>query len=133
MVVAGQRDTTPVTMDGTRSLSLDCVPSSWLTCQSEMIYHCKAATSTAKKAFVIGDMPFGSYEVSDEEATRNAILLVKNGRVDAVKLEGGRRMASRVKAITSAGVAVMGHIGLTPQSQSALGGFRVQGKTAEVC
>lgn len=98
----------------------------------DMVYHCKAATATARKVFVIGDMPFGSYEVSDEDAVRNAIRLVKEGRVDAVKLEGGRRMAKRVESITNAGIAVMGHIGLTPQSQSALGGFRVQGRTAEV-
>jgi 3-methyl-2-oxobutanoate hydroxymethyltransferase len=97
-----------------------------------MIYHCKAATSSVKKLFVIGDMPFGSYEVSDAEAVRNAIDMVKRGRVDAVKLEGGIRMAKRVKAITNAGVAVMGHIGLTPQSQSALGGFRVQGRSSSV-
>lgn len=97
-----------------------------------MIHHCKAATSTTRKLFVIGDMPFGSYEASDEQAVRNAVRLVKEGRVDAVKLEGGQRMAQRVEAIVNAGMPVMGHIGLTPQSQSALGGFRVQGRTTEV-
>eukprot|EP01122_Echinamoeba_exundans_P001570 TRINITY_DN1159_c0_g1_i1.p2 TRINITY_DN1159_c0_g1~~TRINITY_DN1159_c0_g1_i1.p2 ORF type:complete len:687 (-),score=82.52 TRINITY_DN1159_c0_g1_i1:172-2232(-) len=110
MVVAGGKNTTGVTMD-------------------DMVYHCRAASSSVKKLFVIGDMPFGSFEASDEEAVRNAIELVKRGRVDAVKLEGGTRMAKRVQAITDAGIAVMGHIGLTPQSQSAMGGFRVQGRS----
>ena len=81
-------------------------------------------------AFVIGDMPFGSYEISVEEGVRNAFRLMKEGGVDAVKLEGGTDRFAVVKAIVDAGIPVHGHIGLTPQSVSKLGGFKVQGRTA---
>jgi len=81
---------------------------------------------------VVGDMPFGAYESSPQIAVTNAIRLMKEGKCDAVKLEGGKRMASTIEAIVAAGVPVIGHIGLTPQTQSALGGFRVQGRTANV-
>lgn len=109
MVVQGQSGTVPVTME-------------------QMIYHCQCVVRGNRHAFVVGDMPFMSYEVSAEEAVRNAGRLVKEGGVDAVKLEGGRRVADRVRAITAAGIPVMGHIGLTPQSATMLGGFKVQGK-----
>src|SRR5204863_3116350 len=78
-----------------------------------------------------GDMPFGSYQVSDEDAVRNAIRFVKEGRADIVKLEGAGPMVSRVRRIVESGIPVMGHIGLTPQSATMLGGFKTQGKTAE--
>lgn len=98
----------------------------------EMIILHAAAVSRAKSAaFVIGDMPFGSYEISPQEATRAAVRLMKEGGVDAVKIEGGAEMADTVRAIVRAGIPVMGHIGLTPQSVAKLGGFRVQGKSAE--
>lgn len=109
MVVQGKESTVPVTME-------------------EMIYHCKCVMQANPSCFVVGDMPFLSYEVSVQEAVRNAGRLMKEGRVDAVKLEGGIRVADRVEAIVKAGIPVMGHIGLTPQSVSLLGGFRVQGK-----
>lgn len=95
-----------------------------------MVLHCAAVMRTKSNAFVIGDMPFGSYEVSVEEGVRNAFRLMKEGGVDAVKLEGGAERANVIRAIVEAGIAVQGHIGLTPQSVSKLGGFKVQGKTA---
>ncbi len=98
-----------------------------------MVHHCRAVSSGAPFSFIIGDMPFGSYEVSPQLGVANAIRLMKEGKCDAVKLEGGKRMAPVIEAIVNAGVPVVGHIGLTPQTQSALGGFRVQGRTAEVC
>jgi 3-methyl-2-oxobutanoate hydroxymethyltransferase len=85
----------------------------------------------AKRPLVIADMPFGSYETSDEEAVRNAIRLIKEGGADVVKLEGAGTMVSRARAIALAGIGVMGHIGLTPQSATMLGGFKTQGRTAE--
>ncbi len=112
MVVQGLDSTVPVTME-------------------EIIYHCKCVMRGNKHAFVVGDMPFLSYEVSIEEAVRNAGRIMKEGGVDAVKLEGGVRMADRVEAIVRAGIPVMGHIGLTPQSVSLLGGFKVQGKSMD--
>nr|WP_290666907.1 3-methyl-2-oxobutanoate hydroxymethyltransferase [Ardenticatena sp.] len=111
MVVLGYETTEPVTME-------------------EMLIHIRAVRRGAQRAFIVGDMPFGSYEASNEEAVRHAFRLMKEGRAHAVKLEGGRRMAERVRAIVQSGIPVMGHIGLTPQSVSALGGFRVQGRTA---
>lgn len=111
MVVLGYETTVPVTME-------------------EMLHHCRAVARGARRAFLVGDMPLGSYEASDADAVRNAVRFLKEGYMDAVKLEGGREMASRVAAIVRAGIPVMGHIGLTPQSVSALGGFRVQGRTA---
>ena len=112
MVVLGYETTEPVTME-------------------EMLIHIRAVRRGTQRAFIVGDMPFGSYEASNEEAVRNAFRLMKEGRAHAVKLEGGRRMADRVRAIVQSGIPVMGHIGLTPQSVSALGGFRVQGRTAK--
>jgi len=90
----------------------------------------RAVAAGAPTPFLVGDLPMGSYEVSNEQAVTSAITMVKEGRVESVKLEGGRPMASRVRAIVDAGVPVLAHVGLTPQRQSALGGFRVQGKTA---
>lgn len=111
MVVLGYENTLPVTME-------------------EMLHHSRAVARGAKSALLIGDMPFMSYQVSVEEATRNAGRFLQQGGMDAVKLEGGRERAEAVRRITSAGIPVMGHIGLTPQSINQLGGFRAQGKTA---
>lgn len=111
MVVHGFESTVPVTMD-------------------MMVLHCAAVARAKGNAFLIGDMPFGSYEVSVEEGVRNAFRLMKEGGVDAIKLEGGAERANVIRAIGDAGIAVQGHIGLTPQSASKLGGFKLQGKTA---
>uniref|UniRef100_A0A6B2KZ10 3-methyl-2-oxobutanoate hydroxymethyltransferase n=1 Tax=Arcella intermedia TaxID=1963864 RepID=A0A6B2KZ10_9EUKA len=116
-------DSFAMVMNGNESTSTATV--------DEVIYHCKAVTRGAPSSFVVADMPFGSYEICSDDAVKNAIRLIKEGNAHAVKLEGGKRMASRVKAIVDAGIPVMGHIGLTPQSLNALGGFKVQGKTAE--
>jgi 3-methyl-2-oxobutanoate hydroxymethyltransferase len=94
----------------------------------EMLVFAKAVARGARRAFVIGDLPFLSYQVSNEEAIRNAGAFIAAG-CDAVKLEGGRRVAERVRAIVDAGIAVQGHLGLTPQALGQLGGYRVQGKT----
>ncbi len=110
MVVLGYESTVPVTMD-------------------EMIIHTAAVKRGAKYAHIVGDMPFLSYQADVKEAIRNAGRFLKEGGADSVKLEGGAEMAPIVKAIVDAGIAVMGHIGLTPQSASKLGGYRVQGKT----
>ncbi|MBI3172262.1 MAG: 3-methyl-2-oxobutanoate hydroxymethyltransferase [Chloroflexi bacterium] len=111
MVVLGYENTLPVTMD-------------------EMLHHARAVARGAKSALLVGDMPFMSYQVSVEDAVRNAGRFLKEAGMDAVKLEGGHERADAVRAITSAGIPVMGHIGLTPQSIHQLGGFRAQGKTA---
>jgi 3-methyl-2-oxobutanoate hydroxymethyltransferase len=111
MVVLGYENTLPVTME-------------------EMLHHCRAVSRGAKTALLIGDMPFMSYQVSVEEAVRNAGRFLQHGSMDAVKLEGGRERADAIRAITGAGIPVMGHLGLTPQSVHQLGGFRAQGKTA---
>jgi 3-methyl-2-oxobutanoate hydroxymethyltransferase len=111
MVVLGYENTLPVTMD-------------------EMLHHSRAVARGAKTALLIGDMPFMSYQVSVEEATRNAGRFLQQGGMDAVKLEGGRERVDAIRSITSAGIPVMGHLGLTPQSVNQLGGFRAQGKTA---
>jgi len=111
MVVLGYANTLPVTME-------------------DMLHHCKAVARAAKSAFLIGDMPFMSYQASTEEAVRNAGRFLQEAGMDAVKLEGGRERLEAVRAIVSAGIPVMGHIGLTPQSINQLGGFRAQGKTA---
>jgi len=111
MVVLGYDSTVPVTMD-------------------EMISHAAAVKRGAKFSFIVGDMPFLSYQTDVKEAIRNAGRFLKEAGSDAVKLEGGAEMAETVKAIVDAGIPVMGHIGLTPQSVSKLGGYRVQGKTA---
>jgi 3-methyl-2-oxobutanoate hydroxymethyltransferase len=111
MVVHGFESTVPVTME-------------------MMVLHCAAVARAKGNAFLIGDMPFGSYEVSVGEGVRNAFRLMKEGGVDAIKLEGGAERANVIRAISDAGIAVQGHIGLTPQSASKLGGFKLQGKTA---
>ncbi len=95
----------------------------------EMLTFARAVTRGAKRAFVVGDLPFLSYQPSDEVAVRSAGAFVGSAGCDAVKCEGGARIASRVRAMTDAGIAVMGHLGLTPQNLAQLGGFRVQGKT----
>lgn len=110
MVKLGYSNTIPVTMD-------------------EMLMMVKAVRRGASKTFLIADMPFLSYQVSPQQAIRNAGRLIKEGGADAVKLEGGMRMAETVSAVTAAGIAVQGHIGLTPQSATQLGGYRLQGKT----
>ncbi|MBM3706893.1 MAG: 3-methyl-2-oxobutanoate hydroxymethyltransferase [Actinobacteria bacterium] len=112
MVVYGYSGTVPVTMD-------------------ECIIHCKAVRRGAPNVFVVGDMPFGSYHTSDADAVANAVRFVKEAGMDAIKLEGGVRVESRIRAIGDAGVVVIGHIGLTPQSSGVLGGFKAQGRTAE--
>jgi 3-methyl-2-oxobutanoate hydroxymethyltransferase len=112
MVVHGFETTLPVTME-------------------MMILHCRAVRRGVERAYLIGDMPFGSYQLSIEEAKRNAVRLLAEGGVDAVKLEGGQPVAETIRALVEMGVAVQGHIGLTPQSVSALGGFKAQGKTLE--
>jgi 3-methyl-2-oxobutanoate hydroxymethyltransferase len=111
MVVMGLDTTIPVTME-------------------EMLHHCRAVARGATYAHLVGDMPFLSYQADVSEAVRNAGRFLKEGMVDSVKLEGGREMVETVRAIVAAGIPVMGHIGLTPQSVSKLGGFRTQGKTA---
>ena len=112
MVVLGYDSTVPVTMD-------------------EMIHHCKAVCRGAKRAFVIGDMPFMSYQVSIEKAVENAGRFIKEAGCECVKLEGGTEMVPVVEAITAAGITVCAHIGLTPQTATKLSGFKVQGKDAE--
>ncbi len=112
MVVYGYSGTVSVTMD-------------------ECIIHSKAVRRGAPDVFVVGDMPFGSYHSSDSDAVVNAVRFVKEANVDAIKLEGGERVASKIRAITDAGIVVIGHVGLTPQSSAALGGFKAQGRTAE--
>jgi 3-methyl-2-oxobutanoate hydroxymethyltransferase len=96
-----------------------------------MLFLARTVSRAARRPLVVGDMPFGSYQVSDEEAVRNAIRFVKEARTDAVKLEGAGASVSRVRAIVGAGIPVMGHVGLTPQSATMLGGFKTQGKTAD--
>jgi len=112
MCVYGYTGTIPVTMD-------------------QCIEHCRAVRRGAPNTFVVGDMPFLSYQVSVEEAVRNAGRFYKEADVDAVKLEGGVRVCQQIKAIADAGMLIIGHIGLTPQSSGQLGGFKAQGRTAE--
>ena len=111
MVVLGYANTLPVTME-------------------DMLHHCKAVARGVKFALLIGDMPFMSYQTSTEEAVRNAGRFLQEGGMDAVKLEGGRERLEAIRAIVAAGIPVMGHLGLTPQSVNQLGGFKPQGKTA---
>jgi 3-methyl-2-oxobutanoate hydroxymethyltransferase len=111
MVVLGYENTLPLTME-------------------DMLHHCRAVARGAKLALLIGDMPFMSYQVSVEEAIRNAGQFLQEGGMDAVKLEGGRERAETVRAIVGAGIPVMGHLGLTPQSVHKLGGFHPQARTA---
>jgi 3-methyl-2-oxobutanoate hydroxymethyltransferase len=96
----------------------------------EMLMLTRAVARGAKRPIVIADMPFGSFQVSDERALENAVRFVKEAGADAVKLEGAGPSLARVDAIVGAGIAVMGHVGLTPQSATALGGFKAQGRTA---
>lgn len=112
MVMLGYENTLAVTMD-------------------EMVHHVKAVKRGVKRAMVVGDMPFMSYQISTEEAIKNAGRMVQEGGAEAVKIEGGLHMANTVKALVNIGIPVMGHIGLTPQSYHQLGGFRVQGRSEE--
>jgi 3-methyl-2-oxobutanoate hydroxymethyltransferase len=97
----------------------------------EIVFMTQWVTRGAKRPLVIADMPFGSYEESDEQAVRNAVRLVKDGGADGVKLERGGTSVARAGAIVGAGIPVMGHVGLTPQTATVLGGFKAQGRTAE--
>jgi 3-methyl-2-oxobutanoate hydroxymethyltransferase len=112
MIALGYESTVPVTMD-------------------EMLHHCRAVTRGAKNPFVWGDMPFMSFNVSAEEAVKNAGRFMKEGGVDGVKLEGGKEFSRHVQAITEAGIPVHGHIGLKPQTSIRIGGLSLQGATAE--
>lgn len=112
MAVYGYDGTVPVTMD-------------------QCIYHCEAVRRGAPDTFIIGDMPFGSYQSGWRDAVRHAVRFYKEANVDCIKLEGGKRVVEIIRAIRDAGMLVMGHIGLTPQSSSALGGFKAQGRTAD--
>ncbi len=112
MVVQGRDNTLPVTLD-------------------EVIYHCRAVSRTRPRAHLIGDMPFLSYQVSAERALESAGRLLKEGECESIKLEGGVAVAESVRRIVDAGIPVMGHIGLTPQSVHQMGGFRVQGRTED--
>lgn len=95
----------------------------------EMLLHCRSVARATKAAFTVGDLPMGSYEIAPQQALETAIRFIKEGRVQSIKLEGGKEMAPTIQRITSAGIPVLGHVGLNPQRQNALGGFRVQGKT----
>jgi 3-methyl-2-oxobutanoate hydroxymethyltransferase len=97
----------------------------------QMVYHCAAVSRVTERAHLVGDLPFGSYQASADEAVKNAMRLVAEGGVEAVKLEGGAEYADVVRRIARAGVPVMGHIGLTPQSVHKLGGYVVQGRSEE--
>ena len=113
MVVLGYQSTLPVTME-------------------DMLHHCKAVARGAKAALLIGDMPFMSYQAALSEAVRNAGRFLQEAGMDAVKLEGGRSRLEAIRAIVSAGIPVMGHLGLTPQSVNQLGGYRPQAREAQV-
>jgi 3-methyl-2-oxobutanoate hydroxymethyltransferase len=108
-VVQGHDTTLPVTLD-------------------EVLYHCRMVSRAVRRALVVGDMPFGSYQVSVEDTLRNAIRMMKEGGAHAVKLEGGERVADRIAALARMEIPVMGHVGLTPQSVHQFGGYRVQGR-----
>jgi 3-methyl-2-oxobutanoate hydroxymethyltransferase len=110
--VHGRESTVPVTLD-------------------EILFMTQWVTRGARRPLVIADMPFGTYEASDEQAIGNAVRLVKEGGADAIKLERGGTSIARAKAIVDAGIAVMGHVGLTPQTATVLGGFKAQGRTAD--
>ena len=112
MVLLGYDSTIPVTME-------------------EMLHHCRAVNRGINRSLLVGDMPFMSYQVSESEAITNAGMFLKEAGCDAVKLEGGTEVCSTVKAIVRAGISVMGHIGLTPQTASQLGGYKVQGRDAD--
>ena len=110
MVIQGHQTTVPVTVD-------------------EIIYHCRAVARGCEKPHLVGDLPFGSYQQGPDQAMRTATRLLKEGGVQAVKLEGGERTVQSVHHLTQAGIPVMGHLGLTPQSVHQFGGWRLQGKT----
>src|SRR6476646_6394708 len=110
MVVLGHESTLPVTVD-------------------DIIRHTQAVVRGSKQALIIADLPFGSFQVSPEETMRHAVRIMKKAAPQAVKLEGGVRSAASVRALTEAGIPVMGHVGMTPQSVNVFGGFKVQGKT----
>lgn len=112
MVSLGMPDTSEVTLE-------------------EMIIHARAVSRAVARSFTVGDLPMGSYEISPEQALASAIRMIKEGRVQSIKLEGGIEMAPTIQRITAAGIPVCGHVGLTPQRQHSLGGFRVQGNTVE--
>ena len=112
MVVLGNESTLPVTLE-------------------EMLHHVRAVRRGTRRALLVADMPFGSYHVSLEDSIRNAVRLVKEGGAEAVKVEGGERRIELIARLVEAEIPVMGHVGLTPQSVNALGGFAVQGKTAD--
>ena len=112
MVALGYETTIPVTLD-------------------EMLHHCRAVSRGVQNAFLVGDMPFMSYQTSEDEAVKNAGRLLKEGDVDAVKLEGGELRIRTIERIVGAGIPVMGHLGLTPQSVNQFGGFIAQGKSAK--
>jgi len=108
-VMQGHETTLPVTLD-------------------DVVYHTRAVARAARRALVVADMPFGSYQISAEDALRNAVRCIKDGGAQAVKLEGGARVAGTIERIVSAHIPVMGHVGLTPQSIHRMGGHRVQGR-----
>ena len=112
MVVQGHDTTLPVTMD-------------------QMVYHCAAVKRGVQRAHLVGDLPFGTYQGSADEAVKNAVRLIAEGGAESIKLEGGAEYADVVQRIVRAGIPVMGHIGLTPQSVHKLGGYVVQGRTEE--
>ena len=109
MVIGGRDNTLEVTLE-------------------EVAYHCRAVRRGAPRPFLVADMPFMTYQTSADEAVRNAGYLVRKGRAEAVKLEGGESIVEQVAAIVAAGIPVVGHVGLTPQSVHAMGGFKVQGR-----
>ena len=112
MTMMGYDSTLPVTMD-------------------DMVHHTRCVTRACDNTFVVGDMPFGSYQTDVPSAVTNAARLMKEGRCQAVKLEGGATVCEQIRAMVAAGIPVVGHIGLTPQSVNAFGGFKVQGKSAD--
>ena len=112
MVIQGHEHTLPVTLD-------------------EMIYHCRAVARGSERVHIVGDLPFGSYQGSVEDAVHSGIRLMKEGGVQSVKLEGGARVIESVARLTEAGVPVMGHLGLTPQSVHQLGGYKLQGRSRD--
>jgi 3-methyl-2-oxobutanoate hydroxymethyltransferase len=112
MIVQGQEDTLPVTLD-------------------EMVYHTRCVSRALTKAHLVADLPFMSYQVNPEQALVSAGRLIQEGRAQSVKLEGGERSAAAVEKIVAAGIPVVGHVGLTPQSVHTMGGFRIQGRTAD--
>lgn len=112
MVALGHEDTNALTLE-------------------EMVHHVKAVSRGNSTSLLVADIPFGSFEESESQAVRSAIELVKNGKAQAVKLEGGLEMVPTIKRIIQAGIPVMGHIGLTPQKHNAIGGYRLQGNTLE--